>query len=339
MQRIKLAICMKDAEYQSRFTNYLFGHYKEQFELHGYTSLLQFMENIEKGGEQILLIDEQVDRTELDWEGTIVCLTEDAPRENTGQEKGIYRVEKYQDADRIVEGILGTAGEPLCELESNGIPGNTPKTLAVYSLSETEYQLPFVLTMASILGESQKTLVLDLQENSGLQQLFDDGENQGLEELMVMAEGGKYSKNRLFSCICHKENWDYVYPAKDTQCIGGLESKTYFKMLELIRKDLHYDILLVNFGTRFLGFFQALERSQAVFLLKRQSILSQGREQELERELIQKGFSRIMDKLIRMEIPFGSSQVMPCERLVEEWKWNEFGDQIRRSILGVTQNG
>ena len=48
---------MKDAEYQSRFTNYLFGHYKEQFELHGYTSLLQFMENVEKGGEQILLID------------------------------------------------------------------------------------------------------------------------------------------------------------------------------------------------------------------------------------------------------------------------------------------
>ncbi|MGN0426607.1 MAG: hypothetical protein ACI4F0_02295 [Agathobacter sp.] len=339
MQRIKLAICMKDAEYQSRFTNYLFGHYKEQFELHGYTSLLQFMENVEKGGEQILLIDEQVDRTELGWEGTIVCLTEDTEGESFGAPKGMHLVKKYQDADRIVEGILSSVGEAFCELESNGIPAGTQKTIAVYSLSETEYQLPFVLTMASILGESQKTLVLDLQENSGLQQLFDDGRNQGLEELMVMAEGGKYSKNRLFSCICHKENWDYIYPAKDTQCIGGLESKTYFKMLELIRKELHYDILLVNFGTRFLGFFQALERSQAVFLLKRQSILSEGREQELERELIQKGFSRIMDKLVRMEIPFGSSQVIPCERLAEEWKWNEFGDRIRRSILGVTQNG
>ncbi len=339
MQKIKLAICMEDAEYQTRFTNYLFGHYKEQFELHGYVSLPQFLEHADNSEEQILLIDEQVDRKNMDWDGTVICLMEDAIREEAEQDHGMYRVEKYQDAEKIVDKILKSADEEIYDVKSNGELPAKQKTIAVYSLAEAEYQLPFVLTMASILGESKKTLVLDLQENSGLQQMYDEGENQGLEELMVMAKGGKFSKNRLLSCICHKENWDYVYPAIDTECICSMESEIYFKILELVCKEISYDIILINLGTRFSGFFDALEKSQSVFFLKKHSGLSQGREDEFERELNQKGCHEVLEKMIKMEIPFRSSQVIPCERLVDEWKWNEFGDRIRRIVLGVTQIG
>lgn len=336
MQKIKLAICMEDAEYQARLTNYLFGHYNNHFELHGYTSLLNFMEQVEKSKEQVLLIDEQVNTESLNWEGAIVCLTEDTAGENAGKADRFYRVAKYQEISGIVDTILGCFGQENCNLESHGILSGKQKIIAVYSLAETEYQLPFALTMASIFGESHKTLVLDLQENSGLQQMFEDKRDQGLEELMVMAEGGKYSKNRLLSCICHSENWDYIYPAKDTECICSMGSGIYHKMLELVCKELDYEILLVNLGTRFLGFFQALEKYQSIFLLKKQSLLSQRREQEFEKELVQKGFSQIMDRIIKLEVPVCSSQVIPCERLIDEWKWNEFGDRIRRIVLGVT---
>lgn len=339
MQKIKLAICMEDAEYQTRFTNYLFGHYKEQFELHGYVSLPQFLEHAGNSKEQVLLTDERVDRKSLNWDGTIICLTGDDVREDAEQDQRMLWVEKYQDAEKIVDNILRSVDEEIYDVKSNGALTAKQKTIAVYSLAEAEYQLPFVLTMASILGESKKTLVLDLQENSGLRQMYDEGENQGLEELMVMAKGGKFSKNRLLSCICHKENWDYVYPAIDTECICSMDSEIYFKILELICRELRYEIILVNLGTRFLGFFDALEESRSVFFIKKQSGLSQGREDEFERELKQRGCHEILEKTIKMEIPFCSSQVIPCERLVDEWKWNEFGDRIRRIVLGVAQVG
>ncbi len=339
MQKMKLAICMEDAEYQARFTNYVFGHYKEQFELHGYQSMPQFAEYAGERGEQILLTDAWEEGKIPGWGKPVLYLTEDAAGEQEEQDHQIRRIEKYQDAGKIVESILKSVDDRIYEVTGNHMPSLNQKTLAVYSLAETEYQLPFVLTLASILGESQRTLVLDLQENSGLQQMFGEGENQGLEELMVMAKGGKFSKNRLLSCICRREDWDYVYPAVDTECICSMESESYFKILELICSEMNYDVILVNLGTRFSGFFEVLKQSRAVFFLEGQSGLAKAREHEFERELDRNLWRDAAEKMIKMEIPFRPAQVIPCERLVDEWKWNEFGDRIRRLVPEVTQIG
>ena len=53
-------------------------------------------------------------------------------------------------------------------------------------------QLPFAVTLSSILSENEKVLLLDLQENSGLSQLMGEFYSSGMEELLVMAESGKY---------------------------------------------------------------------------------------------------------------------------------------------------
>lgn len=49
-------------------------------------------------------------------------------------------------------------------------------------------QLPFAVTLSSILSENEKVLLLDLQENSGLSQLMGEFYSSGMEELLVMAE-------------------------------------------------------------------------------------------------------------------------------------------------------
>ena len=41
MNKTKLAICMKDLEYQKRFVNCFMNHYKHQYELHVFTNLEQ----------------------------------------------------------------------------------------------------------------------------------------------------------------------------------------------------------------------------------------------------------------------------------------------------------
>jgi len=38
MNKTKLAICMKDLEYQERFVNCFMNHYNHQYELHVFTS-------------------------------------------------------------------------------------------------------------------------------------------------------------------------------------------------------------------------------------------------------------------------------------------------------------
>ena len=44
-------------------------------------------------------------------------------------------------------------------------------------------------------------------------------------------------------------------------------------------------------------------------------------------------------KVREIEIPPAVSPVISCERLVEQWKWNELGDSIRRMMPGVVPVG
>ena len=48
MAKLKLALCMEDREYQNRFTNCILNHYQNQFELHVFTDIEEYMENREQ---------------------------------------------------------------------------------------------------------------------------------------------------------------------------------------------------------------------------------------------------------------------------------------------------
>mgnify|MGYP002734847886 CR=1 FL=1 len=44
MNKTKIAICMKDLEYQMRFVNCIMNHYNHQYELHVFTNPEQLLE-------------------------------------------------------------------------------------------------------------------------------------------------------------------------------------------------------------------------------------------------------------------------------------------------------
>ena len=105
-------------------------------------------------------------------------------------------MEKYQEVNYIIDEILKNIGNEIRDVKECGKVRLKTRVAAVYSLSESEFQLPFAVTLGSILNEKERVLVLDLQENSGLTQLTNGQETSGLEDLMIMAETGKYSYSR-----------------------------------------------------------------------------------------------------------------------------------------------
>ena len=130
--------------------------------------------------------------------------------------------------NKIVDEILKQIGEEI-KNASGGVEQKL-QVLAVYSLAENEMQLPFAVTLSSILSENEKVLLLDLQENSGLSQLMGEFYSSGMEELLVMAESGKYSKSRMVSCIGHLDRTDVVYPLGNTECLCEVKNLTYQKL-------------------------------------------------------------------------------------------------------------
>ena len=338
MKRVRLGLYIGDREYGERFTGCLMNHYREQLELHIYTEVNNLLEAMQ-GFDVVLLSDCEGELPALRGEVPVIYLydwEEDVEKQREG---GIYPVDKYQEANKIVDEILKQIGEEIRNVRESGSVQGRLQLLAVYALSENEYQLPFAVTLASILSEKERVLLLDLQENSGLSQLMDCTGTAGMEELLVMAESGKYSRSRMVSCIGHLDRTDVVYPVSNTECLCEARNETYQKLFQLFSRELDYSTIVLNMGSRFAGFFELLKSCQEIYLLKSRGGLGQWREKEFFSEISKHGEEDLSQRLREIQIPLVVSPMVSCERLVEQWKWNELGDSIRRMIPGVMPLG
>lgn len=345
MQKIRVGICIADAEYEKRFTNCLMNHYRTQVELHIFSGTDQLLAQDEQEIDICILSDcwEEFGEVRDRVRKPVVYLWD--PEEETistcGKELegGIHFVDKYQEVNRIMDEVLKRIGEEIKEVQENGFIKPKTRVAAVYSLSENEYQLPFAVTLASILSEKERVLVLDMQENSGLTQMVSCESTYGLEELLVMAEGGKYSYNRMSECIGHLDRADFVYPLKNTESLCEISSGTYLKLIQMLCSEMDYDIIIVNLGARFLGFFEVLNNCHEIYFMQKKGGLCKWREYEFMQEMAQKGYTKLKDRMVRVETPQLNTPVNTCERLVEQWKWNEFGDLIRGMMPEVAAVG
>ncbi len=334
MQKVKLALCIGDVEYAKRFTNCLLGYYRNQFELHIFSEPTQLMEE-EKLYDVLLISDwgKDLEAFVKHRQEPIVYLWEEEDVATNFMEEGrICFVDKYQEVNQIVNEVLKNIGDEIREVQVYGALTPKCRVIAVYSLSETQYQIPFAVTMAAILSEQQRVLLIDTQENSGFSQFAKHEGSMGLEDALVMAESGTYAKNRLLSSIGHLEHVDYIYPAENTECLCEAGSELYLKLIHMLKKELEYDVILINFGARYVGFFEVINHCQEVYLIQKKGQIAQWREYEFLEEIHNKGYDELEAKITRVEIPPLQGPVTSCERLVEQWKWNEFGDLIRRMV-------
>lgn len=346
MKRIRIGICIEDEIYSGRFTSCLMNHYISQFEIHIFTGYDQLMSQNEINMDAVIVGDciennGQINELRKRIKIPIFYLFDFEEKDAKFEEKEgeVFIVEKYQEVNFIVDEILKNIGDEIKDVREHGHIRVKTRVAAVYSLSENEFQLPFAVTLGDILGEKERVLVIDLQENSGFKQLINQDVTQGLEELLIMAAGGKYSCGRMVASIGHMGSLDYVYPINNTESLCELNAALCLKLIQMICQEMDYDVLIINLGVRFQGFFEFLNRCNEVYLMQKRGGIYQWRELEFMAELTTRGYQSIVDKLVRIELPIMSKPITSCERLIEQWRWNEFGDLIRNMIPGALAVG
>ena len=254
MRKIRLGIFIDDEEYGDRLTCYFMNHFNDQLEIHMYTENEQ-LQNLE--GEIDVMLTGELE----EWDNNsipLIQIVEETPIEN--ELEGIYFVEKYQEVNRIMDEILQHVGGEVRNLQNEGSIVGKTRLISVYSLADNQYQMPFAMTLSSILGENEKVLLIDFQENSGLSKTLAQSTEHNLDELLVMAESGRYSTNRINCCIGHGQKIDYVYPIENTECLCEINTVICNNLLQMLCKEMQYDTIVLNMGTRFKGFFDVLDK-------------------------------------------------------------------------------
>ena len=335
MKKTRLGIIAEDKAYGARFVRYVMNHYSTEIDLYEYTEVSMLPEEAEFdallycGGHEAI----------KDISVRPVFVLADLEADDWQQEEGIYIVDKYQEVNKIIEDVLGRISEEVRQVRDAGEIVAETQIFGVYSLSENDYQLPFTAMLGNIVSENKKTIVIDVQENSGLKKTLNMQRQKGLEELIVMIENERFSRNLFSECIVHEGRLDYIYPVVNTESLCEISSASYIKMLQFISQEMGYECLVINFGSRFQGFYEVLNICSRIFLIQKQGGLGQWREYEFIEDINERGYKRMLEKVVKIEPPIVTMPVDNCNKIVEQWKWTEFGDMIRGLSVGAVQLG
>ena len=330
MNKPRLAICMKDLEYQARFVNCFMNHYKNLYELHVFTHFDQLKEANPLEYALIITAEYTIeDMLDFVERGEVILnLTEDFVEKKDALVENFICTEKYQEVYKIAEMIERLAADKIHV--QNTFANKTYEVIGIYSLTQEVYQTPFAALLGKIYGAQQKVIVLDLQNYSGLR---DEEEfSMGLEDLLSAVTTGNYSKSRMLECIRHEAEWDYVCPVQNNQCLAEGSEKLYGALIELLVQELGYQKIMINFGSAFLGQLDLMEQCQTIYLLCGKEMIGCWREDAFSRELARLERGTLLKKLQKIEIPQISSKEATWSALVERWNWGYMGEYLRGTL-------
>ncbi len=327
MEKIKLAICMKDLEYQNRFVNCFMNHYKHQYEIHIFTNLDQLKKSMPL--EYAVIITGEYSTEEMasfvERGEILLALTEDDSGDNPNC------TEKYREVYKIEEQIrrLAVSNEKRNSLYKGIVKY---QTTGIYSLTREQYQTPFAVLVAKLYSEEKKVLILDLQGYSGLRECDEEVRPMGLEDLLSIAITGKYSKGRILESIHHEAEFDYVSPVHNNLCLLEGTKELFTIIMDTLAKEFGYERFIINFGTLFSGQIEMMQQCEAFYFLSGNETETNWREETFYRELQNLEKEDLLRTLKKISIPDATKQENSWRSLVERWSWGQLGENVRHGM-------
>ena len=135
----------------------------------------------------------------------------------------------------------------------------------IYSPMRHELELPFSLLYSQIMSEKGKTLFIDLEENSILNQMIHKTPECSL--LDVIYEMEQQKKNfRLELCTETFNGFAYIGPVSNPSELVNIVESQWLKLLDACRAA-HYNHVVMLFGTLPQGFLNMIKEIDQMLLL------------------------------------------------------------------------
>lgn len=337
MDKTKLAICIEDEEYEARFVKCVMNHYKESYEIHVFSSINEVVQEQKREFQVIITGDGNELREKTVENYLLFVLQECVVETNPSSKENVFYIEKYQEVYKIMEELEKVVSQR--HAQKGGRAGSRQTQLiGVFSLVKESLQMPFTALLAEILGERNRVLVIDIQSFSGFAtELEGDEEALGMEDLMAVATTGNYTSNRLAASIGREQKWDFIYPAKNTQCLVEADGTLYQKILEILEKERGYDQVIINFGAVFPGVVEFMTQCQQMYFLTERKEERNWREENFFRELGLQGREDFLQKILWIEEPVLLVKNRTWRQLAKSWLWSELGDKLRE--INWMENG
>ncbi len=331
MVQLKIAFLDEEEAYLEQLKGYLIRKKEKFFLIRTYTCTECFLESREREGFDAVVMTTGFWDAVKDFVGpakrVLFCEgVEKAPQD------GCFYVRKYQSAEKLFCQISAMLWQEE-EEELRYFPQESARMVGVYSPVHHEDQMLFSMTMAQILGETQKVLYVNLMDHSGFYGLTKSETDEDIGDLVY----GMMQSGHDFAAGLHRvrqsyRNFDYIPPAVNPEHLAEISKPLYEKLLAALKGRSGYEVVLVDFGTVFLGFAEMMPLFECFYCLGKEGTVNRFRTEEFLSYLGKEGDDTMahMNRLLLPGRTAGAGEANPLDNSL----YGGIGDYIRNDLYG-----
>lgn len=322
-----LVLCDKEEEYAGLMTEYLKLHKELPWEIHTYTEVETLLQKERKANIALLVVAESVFAEEIKVlnPGKLIILNESG----VIREKGIENINKYQQADMVLKGLL----EAYTDIASGQLPrlaeGYKTKVIGIYSPVRRCHQTTFSLTMGQLLAEEKRTLYLNFEHYAGIRELLPDMQIKDMADLLYFLNADKEKfQLRMQSMLQRKGSLDYIPPMKSGQNLLDVTANDWLRLLQNITEWGEYEYVILDLSESMQGLFDILRVCTKVFTLTQEDHVAQCKLMQYEEVLRLYEYEDVLDKTCKCTLPNISR--IPGE--IEQYTKGELAKYVRKQL-------
>lgn len=298
MRRI-IAIVDPDNEYAGKLAQYINNHENGGFKAVIFSDTEKYLSKCADYDTRILLIDENefLKLHEGANFGVIICLSEDSF--STAE---IPSVCKYSRADLITHFMLREYAERAPSALSH-VSVKPSHIVAVYSPVARCGKTAFALTIAQLLGQRGKCLLLVLDEFSGVFRHIAKEATSDMSDVIYSYRQGRYSWARLVQSVYHFGYTDYIAPVRYPEDLTAMTCIQMIELVNKIRSESGYEYIVLDMGSYGKHAAELEEICDEIFMPVLDDALSRCKVSEFKESLEQGGRTDILMRIREVKLP------------------------------------
>lgn len=338
MSKLSVAVCDVNQSYGESISTYLFVEQGEKFSGGFFSSIETFREQFFKQRFEVILLGKVFIQEE--WIQEEISRSENILWMHLWEEGEVLEqlpvIEKYQPLSGMIRKIYEFY--EMYHKEKLVAAGKGAQLLGWYSPEQNIWQTPLALTMANVLAETERVLYVNLKECSGLAYWLQEEYEMDLLDVMYFSKNAENTeKLNLGRFVYQLGQVSYLPPVQDGILLSELKESDYLKFLEMLEQQDQYDVIVLDIGTMFSGFFSVLEKCRTIYLPQEQNVLAHGIYQDFQKMTNRLKINSLEEKIVKLPLPEWSRQKMTPGCVMQQWLWGGQGDYVRELLAGTSR--
>jgi hypothetical protein len=221
----------------------------------------------------------------------VVMLSEDE------QDKTAGSIYKYQSVECIIREIIGFGGSSECgqkELELIG----------VYSPAGARYQTQFALNLSGVLAQRGKTLYINLEEYSGLDELLVMQNGYNLSDVLYYYRQSKGRvTEQMKEAVCSRAGIDYLAPAACPEDITYVGEEQIAEMARSLGSACGYQNIVLDISSFVKEQWRIIYYCDCIYMPVEENYLMRRKQINFDTYLVNSRAEEIAGRIKKINLP------------------------------------